>query len=52
MSMMVIIIKILISYNIEDVFLASEHDLGPALEKKIEMLVRGPLSVHKEMDKE
>ncbi len=41
-----------IAYNIEDVFLASEHDLGPALEKKIEMLVRGPLSVHKEMDKE
>lgn len=41
-----------IAYNIEDAFLVSEHDLGSVLEKKIEMLVRGPLVVHKALDKE
>lgn len=41
-----------IAYNIEDVYLSSENNFDPVLEKKIEMLVRGPLVVHKAMDKE
>lgn len=40
-----------IAYNIEDAFLVSEHVLGSVLEKKIEMLVNGPLALHKVLDK-
>ncbi|HDR2401480.1 TPA: hypothetical protein QCH81_002225 [Enterobacter bugandensis] len=41
-----------ISYNLEDVF--DENDLNPGLilDKKINMLVRGPRDIHKELDKE
>lgn len=41
-----------ISYNVEDVFFVTESDLGSILDKKIDMLIRGPLEVHKALDKE
>lgn len=41
-----------IVYNIEDVLLEKEKPLVSIFEKKVDMLIRGPLSIHKEMEKE
>lgn len=40
-----------IAYNVEDVISSEANSLGSALETKIEMIVRGPSDIHKEMDK-